>query len=109
MEQALIRETSEEIELKLKEKKIHFFMSVVKRTDAQQVNKNYYYTFLDKTKFEVLEKDKFKTVTWLKWKKAVRYMDKSDRIAVKIYFKNIRRKEQIQKNYEGQISSRIAL
>ncbi|WP_136467745.1 NUDIX hydrolase [Flagellimonas onchidii] len=108
-EEALIRETGEEIALKLIEEQLQFYLSHIKRTDTEIINKNYYYTILKPSKIKVLEKHKFETVLWLSWKKAVEFMDKSDRMAIKAYFKNIRRKQKSKDNYERQVSPRIAL
>ena len=108
-EHALIRETQEEIALQLMEEQIQFYLSHIKRMEGETVNKNYYYAHLKPSKIKVLEKHKFEAVIWLNWKKAVEFMDKSDRMAVKAYFKNIGRKEKNMKNYEYHVSPRIAL
>nr|WP_299071869.1 NUDIX hydrolase [uncultured Allomuricauda sp.] len=108
-EEALIRETGEEIKLKLVEEQIQFYLSHIKRTDTEIVNKNYYCTILKPSKIKVLEKHKFETVLWLNWKKAIGFMDKSDGMAIKAYFKNIGRKQKNKENYERQVSPRIAL
>lgn len=108
-EEALVRETCEEIALKLIEEQIQFYLSHIKRTDTEIVNKNYYYTILKPSKIKVLEKHKFETVLWLNWKKAIEFMDKSDRMAVKAFFKNIGRKQKNKMNYECQVSPCIAL
>ncbi|WP_190808378.1 NUDIX hydrolase [Flagellimonas sp. S3867] len=108
-EEALVRETGEEITLKLIEEQVQFYLSHIKRTDTEIINKNYYYISLKPSKIKVLEKHKFETVLWLNWKKAVEFMDKSDRMATKAYFKNIGRKQKSKDNYERQVSPRIAL
>ncbi|MGW9684425.1 NUDIX domain-containing protein [Flagellimonas sp. 2504JD1-5] len=108
-EEALIRETGEEITLKLIEEQVQFYLSHIKRTETETINKNYYYARLKSSKIKVLEKHKFETVLWLNWKKAVEFMDKSDRMAIKAYFKNIGRKQKSKDNYERQVSPRIAL
>lgn len=108
-EEALVRETREEIALKLIEEQIQFYLYHIRRTETEIINKNYYYTILKPSKIKVLEKHKFETVLWLNWKKAVEFMDKSDSMAIKAYFKNIGRKPKNKDNYERQVSPCIAL
>ncbi len=107
--EALIRETAEETSLELMEEQLQFYLSLIRQTDIRTMNKNYYYTSLEPLKIEVLEKDKFESVLWLDWKQAIRFMDKSDRTAIKAYFKNMGRNQENQENYERQVSPRIAL
>lgn len=107
--QALIRETGEEIDLVLKEENAQFYMSHINSTKTGIVVKNYYYAHIEPFNIKVLEKHKFQCALWLNWKKVIGFMDKSDRLAVKVYFKNIGRKEKKSKNHDCQISSRIAL
>ncbi|WP_420320769.1 NUDIX hydrolase [Flagellimonas sp.] len=108
-EEALIRETGEEITLKLIEEQVQFYLSHIKRTDTETINKNYYYARLKPSKIKVLEKHKFEKVLWLNWKKAIEFTDKSDCMAIKAYFKNIGKKQKREQNYECQVSSRIAM
>ncbi len=108
-EEALIRETQEEIELQLTEDQVQFYLSCVKRMKGETVNKNYYFASLKPLKIKVLERHKFETVDWLKWKKAIKFMDRSDRMAVKTYFKHIGIKNKKNRNYERQVSSRLAM
>ena len=43
---ALLRETQEEIDLLLTKEQVQFYLSRIKRTKGEAVNKNYYYTSL---------------------------------------------------------------
>ncbi|MEX0360166.1 NUDIX domain-containing protein [Flagellimonas sp.] len=107
--QALVRETSEEIKLKLTKDQVQFYLSLTKMANKEQINKNYFYTFLKPQKIAVKETHKFDSIKWENWKMAREFMDKSDRLAVTAYFKSIRRKEKNKKHNEHQISSRIAM
>jgi ADP-ribose pyrophosphatase YjhB (NUDIX family) len=107
-EEALIRETREEITLELTEHNIQFYLSQVFRTTNSTVHKNYYFTCLEPSRIEILEKHKFKSISWLNWEYVVQYMDKSDRMAVKVYFNNIKQSAKRLKQ-EHQTSLGLAL
>ncbi|WP_282159970.1 NUDIX domain-containing protein [Ulvibacterium marinum] len=107
--QTLIRETSEEIELQLIEEQVHFYMSHINKMETGVVIKNYYHAHFELLKIKVLEKHKFQSALWLNWKKVIGFMDKSDRLAVKAYFKNLKAKNKNVSKNERTISSRIAM
>ncbi|WP_147296593.1 NUDIX domain-containing protein [Flagellimonas nanhaiensis] len=107
--QALIRETGEEIELQLTEEQVQFYMSHVNKTEAGIIIKNYYHAHFEPLKIKVLEKHKFQSALWLNWKKVIGFMDKSDRLAVKVYFKNLKTQNKNMSKNERTISSRIAM
>jgi 8-oxo-dGTP pyrophosphatase MutT (NUDIX family) len=107
-EEALIRETREEITLELTEQRIQFYISQVFKTTKKKVHKNYFFARLEPSKIEILEKHKFESLCWLNWEYAVQFMDRSDRMAVKVYFNNIKRSTNILK-HERQISLGLAL
>lgn len=106
--ETLLRETGEEIELQLTDSDVSFYFSYVRRSGKKRVHKHYFHTLLQPRKIEVLERHKFDSLHWLPWKKAIRFMDKSDRLAVKVYFKNVK-KQLKNKGHDRTISSRIAL
>ena len=107
--QALIRETGEEIDLVLKEENAQFYMSHINSTKTGIVVKNYYYAHIEPFNIKVLEKHKFQCALWLNWKKVIGYMDKSDSMAVKVYFKNIAKNNKPSRKNECKISPRIAM
>ncbi|MBS9464038.1 NUDIX hydrolase [Flagellimonas sp. 389] len=107
--QTLIRETAEEIELQLTEEQVHFYMSHINKMETGVVIKNYYHVHFEPLKIKVLEKHKFQSALWLNWKKVIGFMDKSDRLAVKAYFKNLKTKNKNMSKNERTISSRIAM
>ena len=107
-EEALIRETREEITLELTEQSIQFYIAHVFRTTTTTLQKNYYFTILEPKRIEILEKHKFKSISWLNWEYAVQFMDKSDRMAVKVYFNKIKQSTKKLK-HERQISLGLAL
>ena len=108
-QQTLIRETAEEIELQLIEEQVYFYMSHINKMETEVVIKNYYHAHFELSKIKVLEKHKFQSALWLNWKKAIGYMDKSDRLAVKAYFKNLKTPNNKTNKNECSISSRIAM
>ena len=73
------------------------------------VNKNYFYLRMDPIKIEIQEKQKFKKAIWVKWKKALEHMDKSDQLAVKTYFKHIQDNNQTHITDGHKIPPRIAM
>ncbi|WP_431123452.1 NUDIX domain-containing protein [Flagellimonas flava] len=107
--QALIRETKEEIELDIVDLNCTFFLSLVKSSTEEFINRNYYYIHMEPMAINVKEKEKFKKVLWLNWKKALEHMDRSDQLAVKTYFKNVADNFQNHVKYGHKISSRIAM
>ncbi|WP_350286837.1 NUDIX hydrolase [uncultured Croceitalea sp.] len=108
-QQTLIRETAEEIDLQLTDEQVHFYISHINKMETGEVIKNYYHAHFEPLKIKVLEKHKFQSALWLNWKKVIGYMDKSDRLAVKAYFKNLKTKNKNVEKNECTIPSRIAL
>ena len=85
--QSLIRETFEEIGLKLKKKDLTYFLSRKNTNKEQQeIYKHYYITTKPIKNIEVLELHKFKEALWIPWYSALEYLDKDDRSAITLYF-----------------------
>lgn len=84
--QSLIRETAEEIGLKLNQTELVFLNSYSKVIDNKIIVKHYFVLLNANNLFKVIEKEKFKAVYWMEWKDTIQYMDKQDRKAVKKYF-----------------------
>jgi 8-oxo-dGTP diphosphatase len=95
LEESLIRETMEEIGLKINLTNLIFLNSNSKTIDNKIIIKHFYLYATEESNFSIpeKEKEKFKDVYWIKWKDAIRYMDKLDKKAVKDYFsKKIKKK-----------------
>jgi ADP-ribose pyrophosphatase YjhB (NUDIX family) len=88
LEDSLIRETIEEIDLKIQRSALSFFYALSKPTAHKIIVKHYYTCFKVDNSFKIKETEKFKDVYWLEWKEAIKHMDKLDKIAVKRYFEN---------------------
>ena len=90
--QSLIRETLEEIGLKLKKKELTYFLSRKNTNKEQQeIYKHYFITIKPIKNIEVLELHKFKKVLWINWYDALEYLDKDDRTAITLYFDQFRK------------------
>ncbi len=87
LQESLVRETQEEIGLKIKGRKK---MQLLSSTKLQKGNltKHHFMLFTKTNNFKVCETQKFKQVYWLHWKKAIDFLDREDRQAVKKYFKS---------------------
>lgn len=88
LEESLVRESLEEIGLKINITELLFFNSNYKVVGNKIIIKHFYLYTTEETNFLITEKEKFKDAYWIKWKDAIQYMDKLDRKAVKNYFKN---------------------
>lgn len=108
-EETLIREVGEEIKLKLASGQVKFFLSHIKKRKEETVIKNYFLIQLEPTSIKVKEKHKFAAAHWMDWKEVLPFMDKSDRLAVRSYFKSFNRKVKKKKNNGHQVSSRLAM
>ncbi|WP_452597992.1 NUDIX hydrolase [Pontimicrobium sp. MEBiC01747] len=85
---SLIRETYEEIDVKLKENELTYFLSIKSKNKAKQLVYKYYFTTTKPIeKIKLNEPDKFKNVLWVPWQEALDYLDKEDRSAVIRYYK----------------------
>ena len=90
--QSLIRETFEEIGLKLKKKDLTYFLSRKNiNKEKQEIYKHYFITIKPVKNIEVLELHKFKKALWIPWYDALEYLDKDDRSAVTLYFDQFRK------------------
>ena len=90
--QSLIRETFEEIGLKLKKKELTYFLSRKNNnTKKKEIYKHYFITNTSIKNIEVLEHHKFKKVLWVSWYDALEYLDKDDRSAITLYFDQFRK------------------
>lgn len=107
-EETLIREVGEEIKLKLSVGQFQFYLSHLRKGKEGAVVKNYYLIHMEPTPIKVKEKHKFAAANWMPWKEALPFMDKSDRMAVRSYFKSFKRKAK-NKNNGHQVSSRLAM
>lgn len=108
-EETLIREVGEEVKLKLSAGQFQFYLSHKKKGKEGAVVKNYYLVHLEAKPIKVKEKHKFAAASWMPWKEALPFMDKSDRMAVRSYFKSFKRKTKKHKNNGNQVSSRLAM
>ena len=90
---SLIRETFEEIGLRLKKKELTYFLSRKNTNkEKQEIYKHYFITIKPIKNIEVLELHKFKKVLWTPWYNALEYLDKDDRSAITLYFDQFRKK-----------------
>lgn len=90
--QSLIRETFEEIGLRLKKKELTYFLSRKNNnTKKKEIYKHYFITNTSIKNIEVLEPHKFKKVLWVPWYDALEYLDKDDRSAITLYFDQFRK------------------
>jgi 8-oxo-dGTP diphosphatase len=90
--QSLIRETFEEIGLKLKKKELTYFLSRKNNnTKKKEIYKHYFITNTSIKNIEVLEPHKFKKVLWVSWYDALEYLDKDDRSSITLYFDQFRK------------------
>ena len=90
--QSLIRETFEEIGLKLKKKELTYFLSRKNNnTKKKEIYKHYFITNTSIKNIEVFEPHKFKKVLWVSWYDALEYLDKDDRSAITLYFDQFRK------------------
>lgn len=90
--QSLIRETFEEIGLRLKKKELTYFLSRKKiNTRKQEVYKHYFITNKSIKNIKVIELHKFKKVFWVYWYDALEFLDKDDRSAITLYFDQFRK------------------
>ena len=90
--QSLIRETFEEIGLRLKKKELTYFLSRKSASkQKQEIYKHYFITIKPVKNIEVLEINKFKKVLWIPWYDALEYLDKDDRSAITLYFDQFRK------------------
>ncbi|NAS32189.1 NUDIX domain-containing protein [Flavobacteriaceae bacterium R38] len=88
---ALVREVEEEIGVKIARIDLKYISSGVFVKEGITTIKSYY--SLKKPIQDtpvVLELDKFSAVLWLSWKKAIKKMDLSDKLAIKQYYKNLK-------------------
>jgi len=89
---SLIRETFEEIGLRLKKKELTYFLSRKNNnTKKKEIYKHYFITNTSIKNIEVLEPHKFKKVLWIPWYDALEYLDKDDRSAITLYFDQFRK------------------
>ncbi|MDG1378853.1 MAG: NUDIX hydrolase [Flavobacteriaceae bacterium] len=89
---SLIRETFEEIGLRLKKKELTYFLSRKNNnTKKKEIYKHYFITNTSIKNIEVLEPHKFKKVLWVPWYDALEYLDNDDRSAITLYFDQFRK------------------
>jgi len=90
--QSLIRETFEEIGVRLKKKELTYFLSrKTINNKNQDIYKHYFITNKLIKNIKVLELHKFKKVFWIYWYDALEYLDKDDRSAITLYFDQYRK------------------
>ncbi|NJB35260.1 MULTISPECIES: NUDIX domain-containing protein [Flavobacteriaceae] len=92
--EALMRETAEEIALQLQEDALELFFTFIEKSKEVTYSKKYYYSKIEEKPIAVIETHKFTETLWLDYKEAIEYMDKTDRKAIKTYFKNKGAKEE---------------
>ena len=107
--ESLIRETAEEINLELSAEQVLFFLFHINNNHEKVVHRHYFLVELTPIKYKVREKHKFQKVQWLEWKKAIKYMDRSDRWAIQAHFKNKSTNKRNLRNDGRKISPRIAV
>lgn len=108
-EETLIREVGEEIKLKLSPTEVQFYLSHIKKGRTKPIIKNYFLIHLKPSAIKVKEKHKFEAAFWVDWKEALPFMDKSDRLAVRSYFKSFGRKTKNNGKNGGSVPSRLAM
>ncbi len=86
--ESLKRETKEEIGLKVKVKKLSFLSTQSVQKELQLLVKHYFVFKTKSSDFRILEPEKFVKVLWIPWREAFPFLDKEDKKAVKMYFKN---------------------
>lgn len=90
---SLVRETSEEINVRLIKEDLAYFISRKRISkDNVEINKNYFTTSLKIDNIKILEEHKFKAASWVYWYDALDYLDKDDRFAVELYFGQFNKK-----------------
>lgn len=89
--ESLVRETAEEIGLKVNSKHVIHMTSTSLKGKAA-ITKHHFLLHTDSNEFYVIETEKFKDAYWIHWKEALDYLDKEDRDAVKKYFKHLKKK-----------------
>lgn len=95
--QSLIRETHEEIGVKLKKKDLSYFISrMVVEKDNQDVYKHYFISYnVMVENVEVSDPHIYNRVLWVPWYGALKYLDKEDRKVVTLYFDQFKEKKLI--------------
>lgn len=85
---ALIRETIEETGVQLTIDQLCYYNSVtIDQTEKQRLTKHYFYFNDCGIPFTIKEPHKFKAIKWVHWKKALKYLGKTDRTIVQALFK----------------------
>lgn len=84
--ECLIREVEEEIGVLLNKEELQYFISKqAKSKDNKELHKHYFITTKNISSVTLSEIEKFKSILWVPWEQAVKYLDKEDRSAVIIY------------------------
>lgn len=109
LENSLIREAFEEVGLLVNYNQLTHLISYAQVKTENIVVKHHFTAQLKTNLFQVKETEKFKDVYWLHWTKALPYLDKEDKRAVKKYFKKISNKKLKQLTNESSIPPSIAM
>jgi 8-oxo-dGTP diphosphatase len=86
-EESLVRETEEEIGLKISKHKLFHVQSYAVHRGMNIVMKHHFVLHTKTNEFRVLAPTKFKNAYWLHWKDALPFLDNEDKKATKVYFK----------------------
>ncbi|QHI39327.1 hypothetical protein IMCC3317_47370 [Kordia antarctica] len=108
-EQSLVRETLEEIGLRVNLNKLSHIESNAIIKALNTVIKHHFVASLKTDAFKVVETEKFKDVYWMYWKDTLPYLDKEDKKVTKKYFKKRFKKKPKPQTDESSISPRIAM
>ncbi len=94
-EESLVRETEEEIGLRISKHKLLHVQSYAIHKDIHIIMKHHFMLRVKTNEFSVLEPAKFKDVYWIHWKNALPFLDTEDKKAAKAYFKKNSKKIKI--------------
>jgi len=94
-EESLVRETEEEIGLRVSKHKLSHVQSYAIHKNINIIMKHHFVLRIKTNEFRVLEPEKFKDAYWIHWKDALPFLDTEDKKAAKEYFKKISKKNKI--------------
>ena len=86
-ESGLLRETYEEVSVKLSEKDLMYYCSITLGLKNQpKLTKHYFICNQPDQPFTLAEPHKFRKIEWVHWKDATEFLGKSDRKVIKSLF-----------------------
>jgi len=85
-EEAVIRETQEEIGVTFTLSELEYTCSVTSEIRSKNVYKHYFLSQAVTKPFVLSEPEKFKKLEWVHWERSLKYLDKSDKKVVKQLF-----------------------